>query len=244
MRQAVIVCGGRGRRLSSIAGDLPKALVSIMGKPLLFYQIEELWRHGVEEVILCVGHGADAIRSFFGDGSSFSMRILYAQEKTALGTAGAVRAIRQPLDRHFFVIYGDLLFFLDLNKLAHHHYEHQALATLVLHHSDHPYDSDLVALDNGFRITGFLGKPQPSQPFFNLTNAAIYAIDRRILDAIPADCPTDFAQEIFPSLLKKGDRLIGFVTNEYCKDIGVADRYWQAIEDLREGKVHAQSRTP
>ncbi len=244
MRQAVILCGGKGRRLSNITGDLPKALVSIMEKPLLIYQIEELRRQGVEEMILCVGHGADAILSSIGDGSSLGMRIVYAQEQTALGTSGAVRTIQHPLDPHFFVIYGDLLFCLDLEKLAQHHYEHQGLATLLLHPSDHPYDSDLVAVYNGYQITAFLGKPRPGQSFVNLTNAAIYVLDRRILDAIPDDCPTDFARDIFPSLLKAGERLVGFMTHEYCKDIGQEERYRQAIEDLREGKVHAQSHTP
>jgi len=243
MRQAVILCGGKGSRLSSIAGDLPKALVSIMGKPLLIYQIEELSRHGVEEVILCVGHGADAIRSFLGNGRPLGMQIVYAQEHTVLGTAGAVRAIQHPLEPHFLAIYGDILFCLDLEKLAQCHYEHQGLATLVLHPSDHPYDSDLVAVDNGYQITAFLGKPRPGQDFVNLTNAAIYVLDRRILDAIPDDCPTDFARDIFPSLLKAGERLVGFMTHEYCKDIGQDERYRQATEDLREGKVHAQSHT-
>jgi NDP-sugar pyrophosphorylase family protein len=212
-----------------------------MGKPILGYQIEELRRYRIEEVILCVGYGADAIRSCFGDGSLWGLRILYSHEQAPLGTAGAVRAIQYPLDAHFFVIYGDLLFCLDLEKLAQHHHEYRGLATLVLHPSDHPYDSDLVALDNDSRIVGFLGKPQPGQTFVNLTNAAIYVLDRRILKAISEGGPADFAQDVFPSLLRHGEPLVGFVTHEYCKDIGREERYRQAVEDLRAGRVHAES---
>jgi mannose-1-phosphate guanylyltransferase/phosphomannomutase len=239
MRQAVIVCGGKGLRLSGVCGDSPKGLVSLMGKTLLDYQIDELRHHGVEEVVLCVGHGADAIRSFFGHGCRWGPRILYSQEQTPLGTAGAVRAIQYPLDAHFFLIYGDILFSLDLAKLAQHHYAYSGLATVVLHRSDHPYDSDQVLLDSDSRITGFLGKPRSGEAFAELSNAAIYVLSRRILHSIPSDHPTDFAHDIFPALLKDGERLVGFVTHEYCKDIGQEERYRQAIEDLCAGKIHA-----
>jgi mannose-1-phosphate guanylyltransferase / phosphomannomutase len=244
MRQAVIVCGGKGLRLSRICGELPKGLVSLMGKSLLGYQIDELRRHRVEEVVLCVGHGADAIRSFFGDGSAWGLRILYSQEQTPLGTAGAVRAIQYPLDPHFFIIYGDILFSLDLAKLAQHHYRYAGVATLVLHRSDHPYDSDQVLLDRDSLITAFLGKPRPGQAFANLSNAAIYVLSRRVLHSIPTNRPTDFAHDIFPSLLKDGERLAGFVTDEYCKDIGEEERYRRAIADLRAGKVYFESSAP
>jgi NDP-sugar pyrophosphorylase family protein len=244
VRQAVILCGGKGSRLSRLTGDLPKGLIRLEGKPILAYQIEELRRHGIEEVILCVGHGADAIRSFGGDGSAWGLRLLYSQEPYPLGTAGPVRAIPYALDPHFLVIYGDLLFCLDLEKLSQHHDAHRGLATLVLHPSDHPHDSDLVAVDSDSRITDFLGKPRSGQTFVNLTNAAIYVLDRRILSAIPEGRATDFAQDIFPSLLRRGERLVGYVTHEYCKDIGQEERYWQATRDLYAGRVHTPSCTP
>ena len=239
MRQAVILCGGRGRRLAHITGDLPKGLVPLTGKPLLAHQLEELRCREIEEVIFCVGYGADTIRAIFGDGSTWGLRIVYSQELIPLGTAGAVRAIQHPLDRHFLVIYGDLLFCLDLAALAHHHYQRGGLATLVLHPSDHPYDSDLVVLAGDSTIVDLPGKPCPGDMFVNLTSAAVYALNRELLQTIPPHGPTDFASDIFPSILRAGKPLIGFVTPDYCRDIGQEERYWRAISDLCAGRVHA-----
>jgi len=238
LKQAVIVCGGKGLRLSSVTKGLPKTLISLDGDTLLSHQLRELERCNVREVILCVGYGAAAIRAFCSSCEHMGVRISYSEEDVPLGTAGAVRAIRDTLDPQFYVVYGDLVFCVDLERFARHHITGGALATLLLHPSDHPYDSDLVELDNEARISGFLGKPSCGRSFVNLTNAAIYALDRRIVDHIPESRPVDFGADLFPSLLKQGHCLRGFVTNEYCKDIGQADRYHQALSDIQAGLVH------
>ena len=73
--KAVIMAGGQGTRLRSVSGDLPKPMVPVLGKPVLAYQIECLRKNGIEEIFLIIGYRGEAIREYFGDGSSFGVRI-------------------------------------------------------------------------------------------------------------------------------------------------------------------------
>lgn len=108
--QCVILAGGLGTRIRERSGDLPKALIPILGKPFIAYQLEWLKRQGVDSVVLSIGHRADAIRTALGDGSCFGLKIAYVDEGQNLrGTGGALRLVADLgfLDASFFVLYGD-----------------------------------------------------------------------------------------------------------------------------------------
>jgi NDP-sugar pyrophosphorylase family protein len=107
--QVVILAGGLGTRLRSVAGDTPKILVPVRGRPFVEWQFELLLRHKATDVLMCVGHGAEHIESHVGDGGRFGMRVRYSHEDPGalLGTGGAlVRALPALADR-FLVLYGD-----------------------------------------------------------------------------------------------------------------------------------------
>src|ERR1700733_6483171 len=104
--QAVILAGGKGTRLRDRLGDLPKPMVDICGKPLLEHQIRLLRAHGFVDVLLLLGYNPEPIRSYFGDGSAFGVRLQYVVEQKPLGSAGAVLGAVGFLDDRFAVLYG------------------------------------------------------------------------------------------------------------------------------------------
>jgi NDP-sugar pyrophosphorylase family protein len=112
--QAVILAGGLGTRLRPLTAKRPKAMVSIAGRPFLEYQIGLLRDAGIDDIVLCVGYLAEQIIDYFGDGSSFGVRLRYSVERERLlGTAGAVKQAEPLLTDIFFLTYGDSYLRLD-----------------------------------------------------------------------------------------------------------------------------------
>jgi len=110
MLPVAIIAGGKGTRIASIAGDLPKALVPVAGRPFLDHQLRWLAREGTTDVVLCVGHGAATIRAFAGDGAAWGVRLRYSDDGEALrGTGGALLNALPLLGDAFVTVYGDAL---------------------------------------------------------------------------------------------------------------------------------------
>lgn len=115
--QCLILTGGLGTRIRARGGDLPKALIPVLGKPFIAYQLEWLARQGVRRVVLAVGYRGAMIAAAVGDGSRFGLSVAYSDEGEALrGTGGALRlaADRGLLDDAFFVLYGDSYLTIEL----------------------------------------------------------------------------------------------------------------------------------
>lgn len=221
--QAVILCGGRGLRLMPVTSTLPKPLIPIGGKPILEHQIAELKKYGVTDLVLCTGYMAKAIEFHFGDGRRYGVSISYSLEEKPLGTAGAVCNISRDLDENFFVIYGDVFFRVNLEKLATSHVVKNAAATLVIHESGHPEDSDVAEIDADGRITNF-NRRRVNEGETVLSNAAFLVLNRSFLSLIPPNEKLDFSLDVFPQAVKKTP-CFGYVTDEYIFDVGTKERY-------------------
>ena len=117
--QAAIVAGGLGTRLGPLTARTPKSLVEVHGRPFLAWQLELLRRNGVTDVLLCVGHLADAMRDAVGDGRAFDLRIRYSDEADRrLGTAGALKWAEPLVADAFFVVFGDSYLLLDYRAIS------------------------------------------------------------------------------------------------------------------------------
>lgn len=239
---AVILAGGRGTRLASRTHGQPKPLALVAGKPLLAYQLELLARHGVKQVTVLCGFGAEAIHAFCGDGSQWGLQIECLDESRPLGTAGAVLEALSRLPGRFLVLYGDTMVNADLARLWAAHEASHAAATLFLHPNDHPQDSDLVETDSTGRILGFHPYPHPAGAILpNQVNAALYVIEAEALRGLSSSNePLDFGKHVFPMLLQRGLRLQGYRSLEYIKDAGTPERLDRVTADVASGLV-AQS---
>lgn len=243
MRQAVILAGGKGTRLKNRLGDLPKPLIPIGGKPLLEHQIELAKKHGIEDVIVFACYRPDLIQAALGDGSQWGLRIRYQIEKEPLGTAGAVLAGFDLLAERFLVLYGDTMVNVDLGRISRTHEQAGADATLLLHPNDHPLDSDLVEVDDQGWVTAFHNRPHPpSQYYQNLVNAALYVMEKATLRlwSLRTD-PMDFGKDLFPAMLRQNQRLLGYNSPEYIKDIGTPERYDRVCAEWASGLVQRSS---
>ena len=106
--KAVIMAGGEGTRLRPLTSNAPKPMLPLVNRPMMEHIIDLLKRHGIEDIVVTVAFMANAIRTYFGDGSEFGVNISYATEETPLGTAGSVRNAMNQLDERFLVISGDV----------------------------------------------------------------------------------------------------------------------------------------
>ena len=233
-----IVAGGRGGRLSSIIGDLPKVLVPIGGKPVLEHQLDLAAQYGIEEVTIFAGYLAEKIHDFVGDGSRFRPRIRILTEKEPMGNAGALLQFLDLLPEHFFVAYGDLMLAVDLQHMGRRHLEKGADLTIMVHPNDHPYDSDLVESDTDDWVTAIHACPHPQGRFFgNLVNAALYVARRDALRSWAGlTGKQDFTNTILPGLIRKGC-VLAYRSIEYAQDMGTPSRLQSVEADWQAGRI-------
>jgi mannose-1-phosphate guanylyltransferase/phosphomannomutase len=238
--KAVVMAGGEGTRLRPLTSNQPKPMVSIVGKPCMEHILELLKQHGMDDVIVTVAFLPQAIRSYFGDGTSLDMNIGYSVEESPLGTAGSVRLAGDRLDDTFLVISGDALCDVDLTRLVDFHREKGASVTIGLKSVDNPLEFGIVVTDEEGRIERFLEKPSWGQVFSDTINTGIYVLEPEVLRHIPTDRPYDFSKELFPLLLEMGRPMYGFVLDGYWQDIGNLDQYRQANFDALEERVRLE----
>src|SRR2546421_337075 len=153
---------------------LPKPMVKVGGKPLLEHQVLLARKHGIRDILMLTGYGAEHIERYFGDGAKWDVRVRYQRELKPLGTAGALLDAFDELDDTFVVMYGDTMVNVDLRRMIAAH-SPGASATLLVHPNDHPQDSDLVEMNDRSEIVAFHSYPHPANASLqNLVNAALY----------------------------------------------------------------------
>jgi D,D-heptose 1,7-bisphosphate phosphatase len=236
--KVVIIAGGKGTRIAEVANEIPKAMIPIAGKPVVEYQIELAKRYGYTDFILIIGHLGEQVETYFGDGSGWNVKIKYFKETQALGTAGALAYLTEELQQDFFVFYGDTVMDVNLDKMLKYHQTNQADATLLVHPNDHPYDSDIVDVDENGRVKRFHNKPHPAGFISkNLVNAALFIFSPKILENIEKGVKSHIESNVLPKCLNQNMSLYGYISPEYIKDMGTPDRYYTVCNDVISGKV-------
>ncbi len=231
------MAGGEGTRLRPLTSNAPKPLLPLVNRPMMEHVVELLKTHGFNEIVVTLAFLPQAIRSYFGDGSEFGVRMVYATEETPLGTAGSVRNARDELDEPFLVISGDVLTDIDLGELVRIHHERGAMATLALKAVDNPLEFGIVITRPDGTIERFLEKPTWGQVFSDTVNTGIYVCDPRIFEYIAAGENVDFSGDVFPRLLEDGEALFGHVAGGYWEDVGTLESYLKVHRDVLNDEV-------
>lgn len=241
--QAVIMAGGQGTRLREITHDvIPKPMVEVNGKPLLERQIDCLKENDVDNIIIVTGHLGEVIRNYFGNGSNFGIRISYYEENEPLGTAGALAMIRGRLDSNFYLVFGDVLFDVDLARMWEAHIRSKAEATLFVHPNAHPFDSDLVVTDDKGYVVRFDSKHNVRNYWYrNVVNAGIYVLNRSLCDRIQSGVKVDLEKQILSPLCEVSRAVYTYQSPEYVKDVGTVERIIAASEEMRNGVISAKN---
>ena len=187
--RAVVMAGGQGTRLRPLTSNMPKPMVPVVNKPTALHILELLSRHGIHDVVMTVAFMPQLIQNYFGDGSTFGMRIDYSVEEAPLGTAGSVKNAQAYLDDTFLVISGDGLTDFDLTAILDFHRKRDAMVTIALKSVDNPLEFGVVIVDEHGRIERFLEKPGWGQVFSDTINTGIYVLEPEVLDHIPRGDP-------------------------------------------------------
>ncbi|MGM9879731.1 MAG: HAD-IIIA family hydrolase [Bacilli bacterium] len=237
----VIMAGGKGTRISSIASDIPKPMIPINGKPVLEHEIECLKSQGLKDIIITVSHLGQTIIDYFGDGAKFGVNIDYYFEKEPLGNAGALFKIKEKLSDTFLLLNADAIFDIDFNRFIKYHFEKGALATLFTHPNSHPYDSGLIITDKENKVVKWLTKEDDRPEWYkNRVNAGLHVIDKKILDVDINTPKIDLDRQILKPLSGTG-KMFAYDSPEYVKDMGTPERYYKVIEDFTNGVVKSRN---
>lgn len=256
--KTVIMAGGRGTRISSVASDIPKPMIKIEGKPVLEHELECLRDQGFTDIILTVSHLGNIIMDYFGDGSKmspvtgrpFGVHIEYYVEKEPLGNAGALFKIKDKLDSDFLLLNADAMFDVDFNRFVAFHKRQGGLATLFTHPNSHPYDSGLIISDNKGSVEQWLAKEDERPEYYrNRVNAGLHVINPSVLEhsGIDADkvgtlgengkpIKVDLDRQLLKPLAGTG-KMFCYDSPEYVKDMGTPERYYSVCEDYKAGHV-------
>lgn len=239
--KACILAGGEGRRLRPLTTHLPKPMVPLLGKPLLYRIVAQLRSHGIREMALTLMYLPDVIRDALGDGSDWDATFFYSVEQQPMGTAGGVRACLDFLKgEDCLIISGDAVCDFDFSEALRFHREKQSDVTILLNRQDNPTEYGLVQTDPEGRIQRFLEKPAWSEVFTNVVNTGIYLLSPSVLEQIPPNQPFDFSKALFPMLLKNGRRLYGYEPDGYWCDIGDTAAYLRCTMDALNGRFRLQ----
>ncbi len=235
--KALFLAGGFGTRLKPITDDLPKPMVPIMGKPLLERNIENLKKHGIDEVLLSTCYKPHKIEEYFGSGEERGIKISYIFEEKPLGTGGAIKNAHKYTDDTFVVFNADILSDIDISEMIKFHKKTGAIATIAVTQVDNPSNYGVIEHDeNGF-IQSFKEKPQPNESCSNLINAGIYIFEPELLKEIPSGRAVSIERETYPHLLQKGYKLAVYNACSYWLDVGTPQKYMIAHYDILEGRL-------
>jgi NDP-mannose synthase len=218
MKYAVILAGGRGTRLRPYTLTLPKPLVPLVDTPIVEIVIRKLANAGYDKVTLAINHMGDLIKAYFGDGEKWGLTTQYSLEDEPLGTIAPLRLITD-LPENFLVVNADVLSDLDLSKFLDDHIRSGAIFTIGATNRDQVLDYGVLDVDSR-RLVGFREKPRISQ----LVSMGIYAVNRRVLDYIPAQGPFGFDQLMLKLIAT--DEPVNVVQHPgYWLDIGRPEDY-------------------
>lgn len=247
--KCVIMAGGRGTRISSIAAHIPKPMIKIGKKPVLEYGIDNLRGQGITDLIITVGHLGSVIIDYFGDGSKkspvtkepFGVHIEYFVEEQLLGNAGALFYLQERLSEDFLLLNGDCIFNIDFHRFIEFHRVKGGLVTLFTHPNSHPYDSGLIVTDSCCAVTEWITKEDVRPRYYkNRVNAGLHILSKEVLKKKEASEIVDLDRHILKPLAGTGC-MFAYDSSEYVKDMGTIERYQMVCKDFEQQKISGRN---
>ena len=188
--KAIILAGGRGKRLKPITDYVPKPLIPLKNVPIIEWQIKYLKKFKVDEIIICTGYKTEMIEHFLDTKDNFGIKICFSIEKIPLGTGGAIKqAGRLIKDDSFFVLNGDTITNIDLRKLQK---KANSIAAIELRTKF----GIMETVDD--KVIKFREKKEITNVWMN---AGIYHLQKKLLKDLPKK--GDIEKTVFPDYAQK-----------------------------------------
>lgn len=228
--RAVILAGGKGTRLRPFTVTVPKPLVPIGDMAIMEVVVKQLADAGFHQITVSVGHLAQLIMAYFGDGKRWGIDIDYSMEEEPLGTIGPLKLIND-LPENFLVMNGDVLSDIDYAAVYKHHVESGNVGTITTYGRRVKIDFGVIRYDSpDNRVVGFTEKPTE---FFSVC-MGVNVLNRDVLDFVPDNTYYGF-DDLMSKLITDGARIHAYPFDGYWLDIGRPDDYERAN---REFDIH------
>jgi len=214
----VILCGGLATRLGNLSKNTPKSMIKIKGKPFLEYQIENLKKHSITNIVLCVGHLSKQIEDYFGNGEKLDVNICYSyDEDKPLGPIGALKNAEDLLEDTFFIMYGDSYVFVDFKKVYSYFSKQNKRALMVVYQNFDKFDSSNIIINNEL-ITKYSGEKTKEMTYIDY---GISLFRKRTLKDIPTGVFYS-TNDLFTNLTKQ-KQLLAFEVKKRFYHIGTPE---------------------
>jgi mannose-1-phosphate guanylyltransferase len=245
MAVGILLVGGFGTRLKPLTSESPKPMLPVAGLPVTEHQLLAAKRAGIHTLVLATSYLSEVFTPYFGDGSAWGMKILYAVEKEPLGTGGAIRNAAEMLDlsalgdEPIVIFNGDVLSRHSIADQIAFHQSKVADATLHLIEVEDARAFGCVPTDSDGRVTAFLEKMD--NPITNSINAGCYVFHPSVISRIPLGEVVSIERETFPALVESGRPVYGYQEQAYWLDVGTPAALFKGSRDLIDGDFHAMS---
>lgn len=226
MKRAIILAGGKGTRLRPYTMTLPKPLVPLGDMPIMEHIILNLKENDFTHITVTLNHMAEIIKSYFGDGSKWGVKIDYTLEQKALSTMGPLTLVKD-LPDNFLVMNGDVLTDLNFSSLWEDHVRNNSLFTISSHRRVEKIDYGLLYQDDNNFLKRFEEKPDYSF----LVSMGVYVVNKKILNYIPENSFFGF-DDLMHKLLNKNEPVRIYEYNGDWLDIGRPSDYEKALNKI------------
>jgi dTDP-glucose pyrophosphorylase len=221
---AVVMAGGRGRRLEPLTDTVPKPMLSVAGRPILERIVLHLVGNGIGRIFISVHYLAHVIEEHFGDGSAFGARIEYLREDAPLGTGGALGLLPEPPQRTLVVLNGDLVTGVDVVRLIEAHDRGGFAATIGTRRYVHTIPFGTVERE-GDVVTALEEKPSVVRE----VNTGIYALAPETVALVERGTPITMPA-LVDRVLSLGRPVGAFEIEDDWIDVGQRDQLARARE--------------
>jgi len=234
----MVLAAGAGTRLRPLTYETPKPMVPVVNRPVIHHVLDNLLKHGIQEVMVNLHAHPEQVRGYCGDGSRWSLKLQYSLETKLLGTAGAIKKAEGFFkDGPFFVMSGDGLSDIDLTAMYAFHRKRGSIATMATKRVEARFEYGVTLTDASQRIKGFMEKPSWGDVFSNKVNTGIYLFEPEVLKLIPRNKIYDFGHSLWPKLLKLKKSIYAYETDAYWCDVGNLPEYRRCQIDCLDRKV-------
>ena len=235
--KALILAGGLSTGLVPLTINTPKPLLPIGNFPLILFQVSQLKKAGITEIILSLSYQPHLIREILDDGSNFGLLLRYHVESTPLGTAGAFKVAEHLIDDTTLVLNGDVLSEMAFEQCLETHRKHGGPVTITTGSVANPRSYGAVGVNKQGRVTAFIERPRGKEVRNNTINAGVYVLEPDVLQWIPRDRPCFFEKDLFPILLDRGIPIFARSVGEYWREITRPYNYLQSNLDLLDKRI-------
>ena len=225
--EAVIMAGGRGKRLSPLTDTVPKPMLRLGDKPIIEHNIDRLISFGIKKIYISVKYLGEQIVNYLGDGSQKGIRIEYVWEDEPLGTAGALALMNNLSTEHILLMNSDL--FTNVNFESLYLKLINERADMAVASTEYKVDIPYAVFETQEgRVTNFKEKPS----FIYHSNAGIYILKRSLIATIENGKYCDIT-DVMERLVAEGGKLVYDPIIGYWIDIGKTVDYEHAQEFIK-----------